>query len=138
MKNHCRVIAWSVWIPSLCSLISLLLLNARSLSHLSKRIQAILGNGLTRVDLIRCWVAWRVIPLSRRSKLMYEYDTGPYDSLCYSSVQLTEEDVVAMSTILVNGKYEDCSKVGLNPFCKLNPAPKVKIPDLFLFLCFPQ
>ena len=103
-----------------------------------KRIQALLGNDLTVVDLTHCWVAGRVIPLSRRSKLMYEYGGGPNDSLHYSSVQLTEADVVAMSTILMNGKYEDCSKVGLNPFCKLNLAPEVKTPDLFLFLCFPQ
>ena len=91
-----------------------------------KRINALLGNGLTGVDLTRCWVSWRVIPLSRRSKLMYEYGGGPNDSLRHSSVQLTEEDIVSMSTLLVNGKYEDCSKVGLNPFCKLNPAPEVK------------
>ena len=95
-----------------------------------KRIQALLGNGLTGVDLIRCWIAWRVIPLSRRSKLMYKYGRGPDDSLRHSSVQLTEEDIVAMSTILMNGKYEDCSKVGLNPFCKLNPAPEVNHLDL--------
>ena len=57
---------------------------------------------------------------------MYEYGRGPDDSLRHSSVQLTEEDIVAMSTILVKGKYEDCSKVGLNPFCKLNPAPEAK------------
>ena len=93
-----------------------------------KRVNALLGNGLTRVDLIRCWISWRVIPLSRRSKLMYEYGGGPDDSLRHSSIQLTEEDIVAMSTILVNGKYEDRSKVGLNPFCKLNPAPEVKNP----------
>ena len=93
-----------------------------------KWIQALLGNDLTGVDLTRCWVAWRVIPLSRRSKLMYKYGGGPNDSLRYSSVQLTEEDIVAMSTILVYGKYEDCGKVGLNPFCKLNPAPEVKKP----------
>ncbi|XP_048528569.1 uncharacterized protein LOC125508051 [Triticum urartu] len=31
-----------------------------------------------------------------------------------------------MLTLLVNGKYEDCSKVGLNPLCKLNPAPEAK------------
>ena len=96
-----------------------------------KRINALLENGLTRVDLIRCWISWRVIPLSRRSKLMYEYGGRPNDSLRHSSVQLSEEDIVAMSTILVNRKYEDCSKVGLNPFCKLNPTPKVKTPDLF-------
>ena len=93
-----------------------------------KRINALLGNGLTGVDLIHCWISWQVIPLSRRSKLMYEYGGGPYDSLCYNSVQLTEEDIVSMSTILVNGKYEDCNKVGLNPFCKLNSAPEVRNP----------
>ena len=99
-----------------------------------KRIHALLGNGLTRVDLIHCWVAWRVIPLSCRSKLMYEYGGGPNDSLRHSSVQLTKEDIVAMSTILVNGKYEDCSKVGLNPFCKLNPALEVNHLDLLFSL----
>ena len=66
---------------------------------------------------------------------MYEYGGGPNDSLRYSSIQLTEEDIVAMSTILVNGKYEDCSKVGLNPFCQLNPALEVNPLDLlFRFL----
>ena len=91
-----------------------------------KRIQALLGNGLTGVDLTRCRISRRVIPLSRRSKLMYEYGGGPDDSLHHSPIQLTEEDIVSMSTLLVNGKYEDCSVVGLNPFCKLNPAPEVK------------
>ena len=67
---------------------------------------------------------------------MYEYGGGPDDSLRHSSVQLTEEDIVSMSTLLVNGKYEDCSKVGSNPFCNLNPAPEVKPPDLFLFVFF--
>ena len=61
---------------------------------------------------------------------MYKYGGCLDDSLRYSSIQLTEEDIVAMSTILVNGKYEDCSKVGLNPFCKLNPALEVNHLDL--------
>ena len=56
---------------------------------------------------------------------MYEYGGGPDDSLRHSPVELTEEDIVSMSTLLVNGKYEDCSIVGLNPFCKLNPVPEV-------------
>ena len=54
-----------------------------------KRINALLGNDLTGVDLTRCWVSWRVIPLSRQSKLMYEYGGGPDDSLRHISVQLT-------------------------------------------------
>ena len=92
-----------------------------------KRINALLGNGLTRVDLTRCWISWRVIPLSLLSKLMYEYGGGPDDSLRNSPVELTKEDIVSMSNLLVNGKYEDCSIVGLNPFCKLNPVPEVRI-----------
>ncbi|XBI36935.1 hypothetical protein VPH35_122370 [Triticum aestivum] len=91
-----------------------------------KRINALLGNGLTGVDLTRCWISWRVIPLSRRSKLMYEYGGGPDDSLRHSSVQLTKEDIVSMSSLLVNGKYKDCSIVGLNSFYKLNPVPEAR------------
>ena len=41
-----------------------------------------------------------------------------------------------MSTILVNDKYVDCSKVGLNPFYKLNPTPEVN--PLDLLFCFLQ
>ena len=92
-----------------------------------RRINGLLGNGLTGVDLTRCWISWRIIPLSRHSKLMYEYGGGPDDSLHHTLVQLTEEDIVSMSNLLVNGKYEDYSIVGLNPFCKLNPVPEVRI-----------
>ena len=90
-----------------------------------RRINGLLGNGLTGVDLTRCWISWRVIPLSRRSQLMYEYDGSPDNPLRHSPVELTEEDIVSMSTLLVNGKYEDCSIVGLSPFCKINPVPEV-------------
>ena len=57
---------------------------------------------------------------------MYEYGGDPDDSLRHTPAQLTEEDVVAMSNLLVNAKYEDCSVVGLNPFCKFNPVPEVR------------
>ena len=56
---------------------------------------------------------------------MYNYAGGPDDPLRHSSIQLTEEAIVEMSTSLVNSKYEDYSNVGLNPFCKLNPTPEV-------------
>ena len=96
-----------------------------------KKVQALLGNGLTGVDMIRCWVTWRIIPLSRRSGLMCNYTGGTNDPLCHSSVCLIEEAIVEMATTLVNSKYEDCSIVGLNPFCKLNPAPEVNLLDSF-------
>ena len=92
-----------------------------------RKVQALLGNGLTGVDLIRCWVAWRIIPLSRRSGLMCSYTGGTDDPLRHSSVHLTEATIVEMATTLVNSKYEDCSLVGLNPFCKLNPAREVNL-----------
>ena len=90
-----------------------------------RRVQALLGNGLTGVDLIRCWVASQIIPLSRRPGLICSYTRGTDDPLCHSSLHLTEEAIVEMATTLVNSKYEDYNLVGLNPFCKLNPAPKV-------------
>ena len=104
----------------------------RKLQPTIKRVQDLLGNGLTGVDLIRYWIAWRIIQ-SRRSDLMCNYTGGTDDPLRHSSLRLTEEAIVEMSTTLVNSKYEDCSKVGLNPFCKLNPAPEVNPLDpLFL------
>ena len=37
------------------------------------KIKALLGNGLNGIDLVRVWISWRVIPLSRRPGLMCEY-----------------------------------------------------------------
>ncbi|XP_044360279.1 uncharacterized protein [Triticum aestivum] len=91
-----------------------------------RKVQDLLGNSLTGVDLIRCWIAWRVIPLSCRSGLMCNYTGGTDDPLRHSSLRLTEEAIMEMATTLINSKYEDCNIVGLNSFCKLNPTPKAK------------
>lgn len=88
-----------------------------------RKVQDLLGNGLTGVDLICCWIAWRVIPLSRRSGLMCNYTGGIDDPLRHSSLRLTEEAIMEMATTLINSKYEDCNIVWLNSFCKLNPTP---------------
>ena len=125
MKNQCRVIALSI-LPDKLSAVE-----CKKLIPTIRRVQALLGNGLTGVDLIRCWIAWRIIPLSRRSDLMHNYTGGADDPMRYSSLRLTEEAIVEMSTTLVNNKYEDCSKVGLNPFSKLNLAPEANPLDSF-------
>ena len=52
------------------------------------KVRVILGNGLTGVDLVRCMVAWRIIPLSRRSGLMCTYTGDTKDPLRYSSTHL--------------------------------------------------
>ena len=98
------------------------------LKHRSRGVTGLIG-----VDLIRCWIAWRIIPLSHRSGLMYTYTGGADDPLRHSSLRLTEEGIVVMATTLVNSKYEDCSQVGLNPFCKLNLAPEVNLLTSFSF-----
>ena len=91
------------------------------------KVTALLGNGLTGVDLVRCWVSWRIIPLSRRTGLMCTYTGGVKDPLRHSSAPLTDEAVNEMVKSLLNEDPEDCVKVGLAPFCKLNPPPDVSL-----------
>jgi len=91
------------------------------------KVKALLGNGLTGIDLVRCRVAWRIIPLSRQPGLMCTYMGGLKDPLRHSSVRLTDEAITEMTKTLLNEDLEDCSKVGLNPFCKLNPPLDVSL-----------
>ena len=89
------------------------------------KVKALLGNGLTGIDLVRCWVSWRVIPLSRRSSLMCTYTGAKKDPLRHSSEDLTDDAINKMEKSLLHESPVDCSKVGLSPFCKSNPAPEV-------------
>jgi hypothetical protein len=91
------------------------------------KVKALLGNGLTGIDLVRCWVAWRIIPLSRRPGLMCTYTGSTKDPLRHSPLRLTDDAITDMVKTLLNEDSEDCSKVGLNPFCKLNPPPDVSL-----------
>ena len=91
------------------------------------KVKALLGNDLTGVDLVWCRVSWRIIPLSRRPGLMCTYTGGLKDPLRHSSVHLTDEAITEMTKTLLNEDLEDCSKVDLNPFCKLNPPPDVSL-----------
>lgn len=91
------------------------------------KVKDLLGNRLTGVDLVQWWVSWWIIPLSRQSILMCTYTGGAKDPLRHSSVCLTDNAVNEMTKTLLNESLEDCSKVGLNPFCKLNPPPDVSL-----------
>ena len=42
----------------------------RALVLVLGQIKALLAHGLSTIDLIQCWVGWRVQPLSIRTKLM--------------------------------------------------------------------
>ena len=58
---------------------------------------------------------------------MCTYTGGLKDPLRHSSVRLTDEAITEMTKTLLNEDLEDCNKVVLNPFCKLNPPPDVSL-----------
>ena len=58
---------------------------------------------------------------------MCTYTGGVKDPLHHSSAALTDEAIHEMVKSLLNEDPEDCVKVGLAPFCKLNPPPDVSL-----------
>ena len=84
-----------------------------------------MANGLTGINLVRCWVAWRVLPLSIRPGLICEYIGELTDPQLHCNTEMIEEDINEMTKTLLNESIEDCSKVGLAPFCVLNKLPAV-------------
>ncbi|XBI19901.1 hypothetical protein VPH35_061312 [Triticum aestivum] len=87
------------------------------------KIKALLGNGLNGIDLVRVWISWRVIPLSRRPGLMCEYTGRKDDPQRHSRNDLPEDVAEEMTKALLNKSLADCGRTGLAPFCKTNPAP---------------
>ncbi|XBI57890.1 hypothetical protein VPH35_039202 [Triticum aestivum] len=87
------------------------------------KIKALLGNGLNGIDLVRVWISWRVIPLSRRPGLMCEYTGRKDDPQRHSRNDLPEDVAEDMTKALLNESLADCGRTGLAPFCKINPAP---------------
>ncbi|SPT17149.1 unnamed protein product [Triticum aestivum] len=87
------------------------------------KIRALLGNGLNGIDLVRVWISWRVIPLSRRLGLMCDYTGRKDDPLRHSPNDLPEDVIDDMTKSLLNESLADCGRTGLSPFCKANPAP---------------
>lgn len=58
------------------------------------KLRGLTTNGLTGIDLIRCWVEWTILPLSCWNGLMCEYDGDLNHPQCNFSVRLSEEDIV--------------------------------------------
>ena len=69
---------------------------------------------------------------------MCTYTGGIKDPLRHSSVRLNDETINEMTKTLLNEDPEDCSKVGLNPFYKLNPPPDVSLLISFTLLHHPN
>ena len=70
------------------------------------KLQALMANGLTGIDLVRYWVAWRILPLTIRPGLMCEYTGKLTDYQRHCSIEITEEDINNMTKTLLNESLE--------------------------------
>ena len=82
-----------------------------------------MANGLTGVDLARCWISWSILPLSQRSGLMCEYTGSVDDPLRHANIQLTDEEITEAVNKMLNEPEHICAKTGLLPFCATNKPP---------------
>ena len=90
-----------------------------------RKIKALLGNGLNGIDLVRVWVTWRILPLSRRSGLMCTYTGEKDDSMRHNPEDLPDDVVDATVQSLLKEGTVTSNTFSLLPFCKNNPAPAV-------------
>ena len=95
------------------------------------KLRAFMANGLTGIDLVRCWVSWRILPLSHRPGLMCEYTGDLKDPQCHCDIQLSDAVNTKATKVLLNESWADCSKTGLSPFCTFNKLPVVSVAHLF-------
>ena len=85
-----------------------------------------MANGLTGVDLARCWISWSILPLSRRSGLMCKYTGSVDDPLRHTNIQLSDDEVTEAVKKMLNEPEHLCAQTGLLPFCATNKPPAVR------------
>ena len=54
------------------------------------KLRALMANGLTGIDLVRWWVSWGILPLSRRPGLMHEYTGDVKDPQQFHEIAMTD------------------------------------------------
>ena len=91
------------------------------------KLRAFMANGLTGVDLARCWISWSILPLSQRSGLMCEYTGSVDDPLRHSKIQLPGEEITEAVNKMLNEPEHVCARNGLLPFCATNKPPAVRL-----------
>ena len=90
------------------------------------KLRAHLANGLTGVDLVRYWVAWHVLPLSRHSRLMHEYTDNAKDPQRFNEIEMTDDEVTESVKKMLDEPIATCSQTGLAPFYAANKPPAVR------------
>ena len=90
------------------------------------KVRALLANGLTGIDLVRCWVSWGILPLSRHPVLMHEYSGNVKDPQRYHEIVMTDIAVTESVKKMLDEPIAACSQIGLPPFCASNKPTAVK------------
>ena len=86
-----------------------------------------MANGLTGIDLVRCWVSWGILPLSHRPGLMHEYTGDVKDPQRYHEIVMTDLEVTESVKKMLDEPIAACSQTGLPPFCATNKPPAVNL-----------
>ena len=86
-----------------------------------------MANGLTSIDLVRCWVSWGILPLSRRTRLMHEYTGNVNDPQRHTDIPITDEEVTESVKNMLDELIAECSKTRLRHFYASNKLPAVRI-----------
>ena len=89
------------------------------------RARALLAHGLRVTDLVKCWIGWFIQPLSIRTRLFHEYTGETTDSMHYSEVTLTDDQIVKNAKKLLGETKHDIALTGLAPFSAKNKPPTV-------------
>ena len=95
-----------------------------------------MANGLTGVDLVRYWVQWHTLPLSRHSGLTFENTGDAKDPQRFNEIELTDDEVTESVKKMLDEPIAACNQTGLAPFYTANKPPAVKILTLY-FLDLP-
>ena len=86
-----------------------------------------MANGLTGIDLVRCWVSWSILPLRRRTRLMHEYTGDVKDPQRHTEIQMTEDEITKSVKKMLDEPITECSKTGLRPYYASHEPPAVRI-----------
>ena len=89
------------------------------------RARALLAHGLRGTDLVKCWIGWFIQPLSIRTRLIHEYTEETTDSMRYSEITLTDDQIVKNAKRLLGETKHDIALTGLASFSAKNKPPIV-------------
>ena len=92
------------------------------------KVRALIGHGLTGLDLLSCWTKWRIQPVNIRQRSFLEYTGTSADVDRIQAADWTPEDWVEFVTRVTEEKDISFDKVGFAPFSINNKPFEVTSP----------